>query len=198
MVEKPLIIDNVIDKNYQDVIVQNFVQHAPWYFVSDITFSQGANHRKTPAFSHLFIDLERGFSNLDYFDMVCPIAYEACKHINFKIHQITKARSFLQLPLSNSFSSTDVDALHVDLPYEHLVVLYYVYDSDGDTIIVNHKREGAVDFNLEAKDFPELVRVTPKAGRCVIFNGNYYHTAEQPKDNLRAIINFNILGQFNV
>ena len=198
MLDKPLIIDDVIDKAYQSVVVENFIQHAPWYFVSDITFSRGSNHRKTPALSHLFIDLERGFTNYDYYEMVCPIAYEACKHINFKIHQITKARSFLQMPLSDTFKSTDVDALHVDLPYQHLVVLYYVYDSDGDTIIVDHKREGAVDFNLEAKDYPELARVTPKAGRCVVFDGDYYHTAEQPRDNLRAIINFDILGQFNV
>lgn len=198
MIEKPVIIDDVIDKAYQGVVVENFVQHAPWYFVSDITFSRGSTHRKTPALSHLFIDLERGFTNYDYYDMIAPIAYEACKHINFKIHQITKARSFLQMPLSESFTSTDVDALHVDLPYQHLVVLYYVYDSDGDTIIVDHKREDAVDFNLDVNDFPELIRVTPKAGRCVIFDGDYYHTAEQPKHNLRAIINFDILGQFNV
>ena len=37
-----------------------------------------------------------------------------------------------------------------------------------------------------------VMRVTPKQGRAVIFDGKYYHTAEQPKDNLRCIINFNV------
>jgi hypothetical protein len=36
------------------------------------------------------------------------------------------------------------------------------------------------------------LRVTPKQGRAVIFDGKYYHTARQPKDKLRCIINFNI------
>jgi len=36
-------------------------------------------------------------------------------------------------------------------------------------------------------------RVTPKQGRVVIFNGLHWHTAEQPKDNVRCIINYNLI-----
>ena len=35
-------------------------------------------------------------------------------------------------------------------------------------------------------------KVTPKQGRVIVFNGSYWHTAEQPKDNNRCVINTNI------
>ena len=35
-------------------------------------------------------------------------------------------------------------------------------------------------------------RVTPKQGRLVVFDGRYWHTAEQPKYNKRCVINTDI------
>lgn len=198
MIDKPIIIDDVIDESYQNVLIEQFVQKAPWFFINDITFALGANHRKTPAFAHLFTDMENSYHDPKYFPLVSPIAYEACKHINYKIDLIFKARSFLQLPLADEFRAKDVDALHVDQSFPHLVVLYYLADSDGDTILVNHKRTAEVEFNLEAADYEEVLRVTPKKGRCVIFDGDIYHTAEQPKHNVRAIINFDLIGHYDI
>ena len=42
------------------------------------------------------------------------------------------------------------------------------------------------------EDVKELKRITPKQGRVVIFDGMYWHTAEQPKKDVRCILNFNI------
>ena len=195
----PIIIDDVIDISYQDILLTQFVQRAPWYFINDITFQYGVSGRQTPALAHLLIDNEHDIYDTRFANMITPIAYEACKRIKYKIEKITKARSFLQFPLAESYRVKDNDLLHVDQSYSHLVVLYYLADSDGETIIVNHKRQTdkGLEFNLEASDFPELVRVTPKKGRCVIFDGDYYHTAQQPINNLRGIINFNILGFYD-
>ena len=35
-------------------------------------------------------------------------------------------------------------------------------------------------------------RVTPKQGRIVLFDGSLYHTAEQPLNNIRCIVNYNL------
>ena len=35
-------------------------------------------------------------------------------------------------------------------------------------------------------------KITPKQGRVVVFDGRFYHTAEQPTDNKRCIINFDV------
>ena len=102
-----------------------------------------------------------------------------------------EARSFLQLPLNIDFAGTGVDTPHLDRFEPHLVYLYYVCDSDGDTIIYDYKteKEGDVPF---FEDVKELKRITPKQGRVVVFDGMYWHTAEQPKKDVRCILNFNI------
>jgi len=72
-----------------------------------------------------------------------------------------------------------------------LVFLYYVCDSDGDTIIYNYRSKDENDIPY-FEDIKELKRVTPKQGRVVVFDGLHWHTAEQPKNNVRCIININI------
>lgn len=194
MISRPVIIDNILPTDIADRIEEVLLKEADWHFLSDVTFGKGADYRQTPAFGHVFINAEWPEHKDPFLSLVDPIVVEACNRINFEINSLQKARSFLQVPLHENFTTTSLDALHVDQPYPHLVVLYYVMDSDGDTILVDHKRNMAPEFHLEAKDFPELVRITPKKNRVVLFDGDTYHTAEQPRHGLRCIINFNVLG----
>jgi len=196
MIIKPTIIENLLDQNVADEIEDVLLHNAPWHLITDITYGTGSNERATPAVGHVFVNTEWNKNDDDFLELVRPIIDEACKKINYKYHNIQKARSFLQMPLHENFTNTKVDALHTDQPYTHLVVLYYVMDSDGDTILVDHIREGEARFDLEAEDFEEMIRVTPQKNKCVVFDGDVYHTAEQPQDGLRCIINFNLLGEF--
>ena len=195
MVKEPLSFDDLIPVDLANKIEEVLLKDADWHLISDITFGGGnADYRSTPAFGHVFTNMEWPHHKDHFLPLVMPIAEIACEHIGFKIHSVPKARSFLQVPLHKNYTDTKLDALHVDQPYPHLVVLYYVMDADGDTILVDHKREGAPNFNLEATDFKELVRISPKKGRVVVFDGDTYHTAEQPQHGLRCIVNFNIIG----
>ena len=95
--------------------------------------------------------------------------------------QVVQARSFLQLPLNKSFETFDDP--HVDLDYNHIVFLYYVCDSDGDTILFN-----------QDKNFSKIEKqVTPEQGKLLVFNGKIWHTAQQPKNNIRCVINIDLL-----
>ena len=71
------------------------------------------------------------------------------------------------------------------MPYSHFVMLYYVCDSDGDTIIYNEK-------TISEKGLTVQKKVTPKQGRVVLFDGAYYHTAQQPNNNIRCIVNYDL------
>ena len=64
-------------------------------------------------------------------------------------------------------------------------------DSDGETLITSKTYDQEQEHYLDKVE-DVVMRVTPKQGRAVIFNGKYYHTAQQPKDNVRCIINFNV------
>ena len=108
---------------------------------------------------------------------------DVCQRMNIKNINVLQGRSFLQFPLN--LKDKTVDTPHTDLQQEHLVALYYVCDSDGDTIIYNEKL-------ISEKGFTKKIKVTPKQGRVVIFDGLYWHTAEQPKKDVRCILNFNI------
>jgi ectoine hydroxylase-related dioxygenase (phytanoyl-CoA dioxygenase family) len=72
---------------------------------------------------------------------------------------------------------------HVDLQYdngdpvEHMVLLYYVNESDGPTYFFN-----------EAHELQDTVY--PKPGRAIIFDGNTIHAASNPvKHPFRIAVN---------
>ena len=89
--------------------------------------------------------------------------------------------------MPSNIKKEDVDSPHVDLPYQHFVMLYYVCDSDGDTIIYNEREYERPDGMYTIKQ-----KVTPKQGRMVLFDGSLYHTAEQPEHNVRCVVNYNL------
>ena len=97
---------------------------------------------------------------------------------------VYQGRSFLQFPLKN-INTTEVDSPHVDIDdFRHFVVLYYVCDSDGDTVIYNETEE--------SETYTIKQSITPKQGRMVIFDGGLFHAAEQPLNSTRCIVNYNI------
>jgi len=72
--------------------------------------------------------------------------------------------------------------MHVDTPIKHNVFLYYLNDSDGDTIFFNKKfgsDEGSMDI---------IETVSPKAGTGIVFDGSYFHSSTPPSDNLLRIV----------
>jgi len=69
---------------------------------------------------------------------------------------------------------------HVDSEEPHRVCIYYVNDSDGDTIILGDPSDS------------RFRRVQPKANRLLTFNGEHMHTGHSPKlHKNRILINAN-------
>ena len=106
--------------------------------------------------------------------------------MNIKNINVLQGRSFLQFPLN--LKDKIADTPHTDMDKEHLVVLYYVCDSDVDTLIFNQREQSEDGFTI----YTIKKRVTPKQGRVVLFDGSLYHTAEQPLNNHRCIVNYNL------
>ena len=38
-----------------------------------------------------------------------------------------------------------------------------------------------------------FAKITPKAGRVVIFNGRHWHTSNQPEYDIRCVVNYNVV-----
>jgi len=186
MIDDILIFDDIVDKKYQLEIIDKVLgKDFDWYFEKDISVADN-NNQQRPGFSHYFHKKNGNISK--YGNLSLPILNEACDKINFKRKNIIQGRSFLQLPM-NVKDNHLVDSPHIDVYEKHLVILYYVLDSDGDTIIYSDKYESEIP---NFKELKEVKRIKPKQGRVVMFNGLHWHTACQPEKNVRCVINYDV------
>jgi len=183
-----IIIDNIIDIQLQENIKNTLLNNSfNWFFISDVT-SANKNKQQRPGFEHDFVINEK--INSDFHNLVLPIIKNSCLHINYTYHKIVQGRAFLQLPLN--IKDKKIDTPHLDLLTSHLVILYYVITSDGDTVIYKNKHDQKQEIPF-FEDLKELKRVSPKQGRVVLFDGSHWHTSQQPKKNIRCIINYNVI-----
>jgi hypothetical protein len=184
------VIDEFLTKKTQIDLHDMIMHHANWKFLKDVS---GNENQQYP--SHGFVHVLNHPEKALYSDLCSPI------HSMFKDNfdeilsdqkHIYYSRIFLQLPLASSYIK-EHNGVHVDLPahISHVACVYYVNGSDGDTIIydqtINDTPGGSQNVVLK-----EHKRVTPKAGRAVLFDGSRYHCSSQPTINYRTIINFDL------
>lgn len=111
--------------------------------------------------------------HLENFSMV-PQA--AVNHSGMNLKDILVARIYITVPHETTMKHY---APHVDLPGEHLVVIYYVNDADGATVFFD--------------DFGNIIQeVEPKKGRILMFDGKIKHGGGIPKKGPRCIVNYDL------
>ena len=124
------IIDDAITKKDQKFIKEFLLDNKlfPWFFMKDVTSKNKKQNR--PAFSHYFVMDKKQNSNA--IDNLKPIFKKYIKK------EIIHFKSILQLPLNTKKVSYDTP--HIDIDKPHTVYLYYVNDSDGETILFKNKK----------------------------------------------------------
>ena len=129
-----------------------------------------------PAFGDTFYDPIKNIYK-PYSHMFLEVVYRLGNALDMVIEGVMQGRIFVHLPSPNP----GLDQKHIDTPDDHYVCLYYINDSEGDTIIFDDNGE-------------ELQRITPKKGRIVFFEGSMEHCSSRPSTKTRAILNFNFQG----
>ena len=74
---------------------------------------------------------------------------------------------------------------HIDISEPHTACIIYVNDTDGDTVIYDHKQEWAQSY---PENLPIKRTIAPKAGRMVLFDGSYVHTGHSPSEHQTRIL----------
>ena len=196
---KVSVIDDFIDIDYQEKIKNELMRayhknkkhhpsQFPWFYIEDVTAEGDDDSQHRPAMSHQYVELDErgptlgGYIVSEHHELFLPLL----KRVGFKMGlrnvNCLQGRSFLQFPVKER---GEPDLPHIDILEKiHIVALYYVCDSDGDTVIYNER--------ITSEKYTVKQRVTPKQGRIVIFDGGLYHTAEQPLNNTRCIVNYNL------
>ena len=204
--DKILIIDDFIEKDYQEkikVALLGAEDHRglqfPWYYIEDVTAAYQNTSQHRPGLSHQYVMLPDELTGEDdvrleyhkvgtvmseYHELFIPMLQRVGFKFGLSDVKVLQGRSFLQFPVNTDGT---IDNPHIDIigKAEFIVALYYVCDSDGDTVIYNETKE--------SKKYTIKKSVTPKQGRMVIFDGALYHAAEQPiNSNTRCIVNYNL------
>lgn len=119
-------------------------------------------------------------------DLGSNILHIFAKKHGIEIKEILRIKANI---LSKTEKQDHIHPPHVDMTIPHLVLLYYVNDSDGDTVMFDQK--------YCAEETPTLTvnkTIAPKAGAAILFDGLTYHSSSSPKNTEeRIVLNINFL-----
>lgn len=130
------------------------------------------------------------FHNLIAYDTVTSVIYDQLPDFRTKIETkfgvpvgaIHRMRVNLVLP--NVINTDQYTTPHYDYS-DGKILIYYITESDGDTVLFNEQYQGQDNFDKKTI----LDRVSPKRGRAIMFDAYRYHAGCMPKNSVRAIIN---------
>lgn len=190
------IYENFLPEEFENYLHDQLTSdHFPWYksnpgYKTVITDNQESEKWKNSCqgtqLCHQFIHLDKNKDNSFFKDVIIEFLQNAVNYIalDWNIREVNVLRSKSNIQLNN-YNSSKVklhNPPHVDYEFEHLVLLYYVNDSDGDTILFSDKNK-----------YKKLDCISPKKGRLLVFNGNHYHASSPPKTyDCRIVINTDI------
>lgn len=171
------VYDDIIPSELADNLENLLLgQSISWRYIQNIT-TPGSTSKYLPGFAYVFIDRKANFHDTSCYN-ISQILYSLTYKLNINILNIIRARSFLQIPSLNP----SPNEIHTDFSFPHWVCLYYVCDSEGDTILFDDNKN-------------EIQRVSPKKGRIVFFDGSIKHCSSSPSKTHRVVVNFDFIGE---
>lgn len=186
-------LDDVIPKPYQDQLEAE-TSALGWYFHKETARPGLSFSRSFGGFFHMAYDVASASavtSNINA--MLVPLLFVSLEKAKLKFNELIRVRLGM-------FPQTELDVRHhnphVDFYVPHLVGLYYVNDSDGDTVVFNETSDKvSLDDSVayaNAGRFTEQARISPRKGRMVFFDGRHYHASMHPVVNAqRIVVTFN-------
>lgn len=201
------IFDNLLPQALQDRI-ENMVMSKDfsWFALDNLSLGdQEEKYKFIYKDNYRYIETN-GMSSLIYKDdlwydpyglymMTRQIIDYIAEETGIETRRILRAKAnFLTKNVDHSFDNMSINFPHLDNYNEHYVLVYYINDSDGDTILFNERFENEHRLKNEPIELTTEARVKPKKGRILLFDGLQYHTSQNPiNSSHRAILNINIV-----
>lgn len=171
-----IITDSAISKQYQSHIEQILTdKEFPWSFLPEVTNYNQTTDNSQPGFSHIAFNDNK---SSQYYDVFYSLLLSICGSIKYEIKDLYRIRVGCLLKTNTNRHNT----IHRDYEFPHDTMLYYVNDSDGDTIV--HTSD-------------HVKSISPKSGRVLLFDGRYFHASSNPRQSShRFVITYNLKGEF--
>jgi hypothetical protein len=192
--------DDLVEPAVADEIERVVVSGGfPWYFQPNVNNNIRPEARKTHptiisddsrfeesfGFSHLIFPTQEPNSPwLQYPKQL----FEAFLNKNrLRPTRLLRIKANLLVRCSSSPTGPRPFAPHVDMPTPHWVMIYYVNDSDGDTVIL--------DKTYPDRENAAVLRaISPKKGRAILFDGRHYHCGTAPTHHdTRVVFNYDFV-----
>jgi hypothetical protein len=178
-----MIIDDFIPESFR-LTLENLInsnnfewQYAKNSSYSEWNFGDTVQHDGVFQLCHMIKNID-GYFSKDY-EIFKPLIYFFETRTGLKVKGLYKLKVNM-LTQREITEKANKLATHKDVSdsNEYVSFIYYVNDSDGDTVVYDEEKDKIVD------------RCTPKANRCFWFKSNQWHNATPPKNHpTRIVIN---------
>ena len=197
MIKNYYVFDDIIS-NEEQKLLNDYVKSSniEWVSMENITGEYGGKKEthKFPAKVHPKPECKNEEINriIDSIELIVAkkLNLEFIKNYRWKINWTTPIGEY-----------NPMDLLHCDGLRDHIAMVYYINDSTGDTCVYNNINGNTAETyqenfnNVDYNSYSLLTRVSPKMGRCVVFDGKLAHHGNYPSNGDRFIINFNFAAK---
>lgn len=199
MINSIKVFDNIIPLESQDKIL-NYVLNKKdnWKYYDNI------NYVKNLKFNYPANSLHGDFIDDDIKNIINNIEDSVVFKLGSKKLMNYRYKINWQTPYETHHDEDYfLNGLHIDKVISHIAMVYYINDTDGDTMIYEDTEmtnSALISKKIEENNFSTFKlqqRVSPKKGRLVVFDGKFPHYALYPTVADRYIINFNLVIDSN-
>ncbi|MAD25172.1 MAG: hypothetical protein CMO44_13465 [Verrucomicrobiales bacterium] len=140
----------------------------------------------------------------EHYRLADMLMQKVCVYFKIEGIDLIRAKANLMYQMQNG-NKDQFNTPHTDTNDEHFVCIYFINDSDGDTLFFNK-----IPFGLSDREYEEEMKklgqskivpskkITPKKGRFLFFKGNIIHTGQHPiNSDMRMIVNIDFKGEKN-
>jgi len=161
-----------LQKEFLEIIEDN--KNFAWYYSESIVEGQP----DTGGFSHIVI--KDDIANSPYVNEFIKVFNLLEEGTGIQVQGVIRFR--IRMTLADGTGPRN-NYIHTDHTFPHKVLLIYINDTDGDTVLYD-KMLGENISNIK-----EIYRFVPKIGDAIIFDGLRYHSGAVPSKGKRLVIN---------
>jgi hypothetical protein len=189
------VIDNLLPKHsfkiIEDICLNN--SDFPWFLTETAYPDNGVKNNAQTSFANAMYINTHG--NDPIFLTMGNILSTALGFKGFNVKEFYRIRTSLQVPLP--YKKEKINNPHFDINEPHKVLLMYINDSDGDTILYNETHDYSdIDMAeyVKQNNFSIMEKVAPKRNRAIIFDGYHWHSSSTPiRADKRVVVNCNFI-----
>jgi hypothetical protein len=182
------IIDNFLNKKEQEEVLTNFYSKPLELVFNDVYYEGCHLSINSPLYTKMLPE-KQFIINLGQQKTIFLEKLES--KFNFTIDKVlrSKVNWIFREPINNK---NGFFPPHIDNQPDHWVLLYYVCNSDGDTLMFEETQEEIPDDEMYDQTLHIKGNIEHKMGRGVLFHGLRYHCGLPPiESDFRITFNHN-------